>query len=304
MRKIRIIKHKKKPSAKSNQPVQTVPQTNKKKKHTVLKIIVVLLVVWWFNNFTLKVVDLELKSPKITADVKLAVISDLHVDCGGVSCDSIVDTVVQEKPDAVLIIGDMFSSLSTKESRKEPVEMTKNLVEQGFTVYFITGDHDCDDKDYVESMKSLGAHCMNYAEEILSINGVKIHLMGIDNVYYSDTFSVSNAFVNYPDSYNILLAHIPNYDSFAQFGADLTICGDTHGNMAQLPFGGGSFYDPAAHMWMPQLRFPDMKIYDKGYFEYDGGGMFISAGIGLSPLPVRFNNRPEVDIIELKPSQE
>ena len=304
MRKIRRIKPRRKPAAQNNaQNVQTAPQKKTKKKHTLLKVIAVLLVVWWFNNFTLKVERLELKSPKITSSVRIAVISDIHADCGGVSCDSVADTVIEEKPDAVFIIGDMYSSNSTQESRQEPVDMTRKIAENGLNVYFVTGDHDYDAEN-IKAMQSAGAHCMNYAEEYLVINGVKIHLMGIDNVYFSPTFSVANAFSNDAGSYNILLAHMPNYESYAQFGADLTICGDTHGNMAQLPFGGGSFYDPATHAWLPKLRFPDMKIYDKGYFEYEGGGMYISAGIGLSPLPVRFNNRPEVNIIELKPSQE
>ena len=291
---------KSKPQGSLKTNVKASSQKNEKKKHTFLKIAAVLLVVWWFNNFTLKVEKVKLVSPKITAQVRIAVISDIHADCGGVSCDSVADTVIDEKPDAVFILGDMFSSDSTQEIREEPVEMTKKIISNGLAVYFISGDHDYDE-NYVEAMKSAGAHCMNYAQENLDINGVKIHLMGIDNVYYSPTFSVSNAFANDADSYNILLAHMPKYDSFAQFGAELTLCGDTHGNMVQLPLGLGSLYDSKSHAWLPKLRFPDMKIYDKGYFEYDGGGMFISAGIGLSPAPLRFNNRPEVNIIELMP---
>ena len=38
------------------------------------------------------------------------------------------------------------------------------------------------------------------------------------------------------DCFSILLAHIPNYERFAAFRTDLTICADTHGGMVQLPF--------------------------------------------------------------------
>ncbi len=275
-----------------------------KKKHTFLKIAALLLVIWWFNNFTMKTEYCRLTSPKLTSELRLAVIADLHSEGGGISNDSIVEAVECEKPDAVFFLGDMFSYDSSEEARNVPVELAVMLIAKGFPVYFVTGEHDCYDDSYITRMTAAGAVYVSYTDEYLTVKENKLHIMGINNVYYGSEFSLANEFANEADCFNIMLAHIPNYDCFAEFGADLTICADTHGGMAQIPLGGGPVYDTETGAWFPEFRYPDQKVYDKGFFKYDGGGMFISAGLGTSPAPVRFNNRPEVDIIEIKPSQE
>ena len=71
--------------------------------------------------------------------------------------------------------------------------------------------------------------------------------------------------------------------------------------MAQLPFGLGPIYCSEKDVWLPKLLNKELEIYDKGLFDYDGGKMFITSGIGVYPAPVRFNNRPEVAVIDLIP---
>ena len=66
-----------------------------------------------------------------------------------------------------------------------------------------------------------------------------MRLYGITNVYYTDTFDLTNAFTLDQSVYNILLAHITNFEDFADFGMDLSICGDTHGGQVRLPYLGG-----------------------------------------------------------------
>lgn len=293
---------KKKAPAKKSQPKNTdsKPLKLKKKRKNQIIIFLIILLVWWFNNYTLKTERVKLESAKIHSDIKFAVISDMHADCGGISKETIAQRVISNKPDAVFIIGDMFTSDADDEEKHIPVELTEMLIENGLSVYFVTGDHDNMDSRYLADMQNLGAHLMNYESEYIDIGGDLIRIIGIDNAYYSDTFDLRNAFTLDSGIYTVLLAHIPKYDSFAQFGADLTICGDTHGGMVQIPFGFGPVYDSETNAKLPKIRFPEMKIYDKGMFEYSGGGMFISSGTGLYPAPVRFNNRPEIDIIEVK----
>lgn len=263
-------------------------------------VLIILLFIWWFNNFTIKIVNSTVHSHKINKTVKIAVISDLHASDLSISSRKILRKIEKEDPDIVVELGDMYTSGSGKRLMKKPVELTKKIIDAGYPVYFVSGEHDADQL-FFEDLLAVGAHIMNYKSETVEINGNRIQILGIDNAYYSPTFDLTNEFTLDESCYNILLAHIPNYKKFAKFGADLTLCADTHGGMIQLPFNMGPVYDHGD--WFPQL-IQDRAVYDKGLFGYEGGAMFITSGIGNYPVPARFNNRPEVAIIEIKKGTE
>lgn len=275
----------------------------KKRSGRIKLVIIILIVVWWFNNYTLKVTEADVTSAKVKEPVRFAVISDRHSAKLGIRNSTILSSVKRAEPDAVFILGDMYTKNSGWELIHKPVELTADIVKAGYPVYFITGEHDTDEL-YIEELEKAGAKFMGYESEIVKIKDSRFQIMGIDNVYYSPTFDLSNEFTLYDDCYNILLAHIPNYDKFAEFGADLSLCADTHGGMAQLPFGGGPFYYAETSTWFPKLRSKEQPVYDKGLFGYDDGYMFITSGIGVSPAPVRFNNRPEVAVINILPEEK
>lgn len=261
-------------------------------------VIILLICVWWFNNYTLKTTHVELTSGKLTSPVRIAVISDTHSTRHGISNETILRRVKKSEPDIVLILGDMYTHNSPADIIQIPIDLTADIVAEGYPVYFVTGDHDTD-QSYIDSMVQTGAKLMNYSSEVINVNGNNIQLIGIDNVYYSPTFNLHNAFSLSPDCYSILMAHIPNYDKFSAFGTDLTICADTHGGMVQLPFL-GAMIDSSSMQWFPEMH--GRTVYDKGLFDYQDGTMFITSGIGVSPAPVRFNNRPEIAVIDIKPN--
>ncbi|WP_297959601.1 metallophosphoesterase [uncultured Ruminococcus sp.] len=284
---------------KKEAPAPKKPAAKKKKSHFWLWVLLI-GVIWWFSNFTLKTADHAITSSKVSSDIKLAVISDLHATKHGISNKTIFEAVDREHPDVVFFLGDMYTRKSGWELIQKPIDLADMIVSAGYPLYCVTGEHDYDDR-YVSELEKKGAKVLSYEEDTIEIKGSSLHIMGIDNVYYSDTFDLNNAFSLREDSYNILLAHIPNYEKFAAFGADLTLCGDTHGEMARLPFGLGPVYCSEQKVWLPKFLHKELDIYDKGFFYYDGGRMFITSGIGVYPAPVRLNNRPEVAVIEVKP---
>lgn len=263
-------------------------------------IIILLFIVWWYNNYTLKTVNVSVASENITSPVRIAVISDLHAHKHSISNDRIISKINKTDPDIILVMGDMYTRRSEWDLIEIPINLMASLVAENYPVYFVTGDHDTSEK-YVSELEKSGVHVMNYKSEIIDINGNSIKIMGIDNVYYTKTFDLSTEFSNDENCYNILMAHIPNYKKFAGFGADLTVCADTHGGMVQLPFL-GAMYDVLTKKWFPQLT-SDEPVYDKGLFEYDGGYMFITSGIGDYPAPVRLFNRPEIAAVDIIPER-
>ena len=90
---------------------------------------------------------------------------------------------------------------------------------------------------------------------------------------------------------NVVLSHRPSLiEEYEASGADLVFSGHAHGGQFRLPFVGGLVAPN-------QGLFPK---YDSGLYTEGNTNMIVSRGIGNSILPFRFNNRPEVILIELK----
>lgn len=283
----------------ANQPATAEAVPPKKKKHRFRRFMLFLAaaaLIWWYSNFTVKTPQYTVVSPKIKDDVKIAVMSDYHAALYGIDNAELMKKLNEINPDIVFMLGDMYSRNSTQELIEIPVKLAESVVSEGYPLYFVTGEHDTS-QDYIEAVKASGAHVLDYKGETITVNGNSLQILGIDNVYYSDTFDLNNAFVPDPYAYTILMAHIPNYEKFAAFGADLTLCGDTHGGIIQLPFGMGPAYYEGE--WFPEITGKKSDVYDKGMFPYEGGNMFITSGIGSYPFPARFNNRPEITVITL-----
>ncbi|MBQ8297121.1 MAG: metallophosphoesterase [Ruminococcus sp.] len=273
----------------------------KKKLRWFMFFLALIIFIWWFNNFTITTPEFTVRSDKITQSFRIAVISDLHADRPTVSNEKIVSKIQQTDPDLVFMLGDMYSRDSEWDEMEIPIELVSMLRDKNFPVYFVPGEHDTSER-YIAEMENAGAHVMSYKGEIINLKGNNIQIIGIDNVYFSPTFDLNNAFSLAQGCFTILMAHIPNYESYASFGADLTICGDSHGGIIQLPFDMGPAYYGQTGEWFPELTGYRADIYDKGLFPYDGGTMFITSGIGAYPIPARFNNRPEIAVIDIEPA--
>lgn len=268
-----------------------------------LLFLVIIALIWWFNNYTLKTTETVYSSAKVKTPFRIAIVSDLHVHTGSISSRTILRHLEGSDPDVVFVLGDMYSRSSPQNEIDMAVKAVADIVNDGFTTYFVSGEHDTS-PDYIKAVGDSGAVVMNYKQQYLDIKGNRIQLIGIDNVYYSPTFDLHNEFTVDESSFSILLAHIPNYEKFSEFGTDLTLCADSHGGFVQLPFGLGPVIDPGStDILFPEIVGDKSVVYDKGWFKYDGGAMFITSGIGDSPAPVRFNNRPEIAVIDILPAK-
>ena len=281
------------------------PPVSKKKNRSgciskLAKLTLILFIVWWFNNCTLKTTKAEIKSDKIKNEIKIAVLSDLHASDYpfSISNERIVKRINKINPDVVCVLGDMHSSNASEDEKQISMNLMTDIIKDGFKLYFVLGEHDDRHNEYVSKMEKNGINVLDQESETIKIKDTEITFYGISNAYFSPTFDLSNEFELTKNTYNILLAHIPMYKDYESFGADLTLCGDTHGGVIQIPFLGPAYHNSQI---LPELFGSKENVYDKGLFSYSGGYMFITSGIGNYPIPARFNNRPEIGEIIIKP---
>ncbi len=281
-------------------PVKTVVVKKKSCLGRILKAAVLLLLLWWFNNFTLKITKETITSDKVKNKITIAVMSDFHASTSklAISNDKLISKIKKMNPDIVCVLGDMHSNDATKKEKQISMDLMTGIVSEGFKLFFVLGEHDDRTDRYVAQMELNGINVLDQETETIKVKDTEITLYGISNAWFSPSFDLRNEFTLNPSTYNILMAHIPRYDDYSDFGADLTVCGDTHGGIIQIPFLGPAYYDNEV---LPEVKHGSDDIYDKGLFKNKNGYMFITSGIGNYPIAARFNNRPEIGKIVIEP---
>ncbi len=272
-------------------------KNKKKKKRRVFfrffLLILVLFGVWYAGTFTLKTTEVTITSPQIEGEITIVQISDLHGFTFGRENRNLIDRIQEADPDFVVVTGDMYTAGDEK-GQNTAVKLLGRLAEL-YPVYSVHGEHD-NDRDYEACLTEAGVDVLDYEWRDIAVGNTTVRLYGITNVYYTDTFDLTNAFTLDQSVYNILLAHITNFEDFADFGMDLSICGDTHGGQVRLPYLGGLINQG---IWLPEQKEGEEK-YVKGLYSMGDKKLFVSSGLGSYPIPVRFLNRPEIAVIHLK----
>ncbi len=275
-------------------------QRRKKRRRWWIPLVLLLAAAgfWAFSNFTFRVTHTTLTSPKIQNNVRLALLSDLHGASFGPDNSFLVNAIRREQPDLVLALGDLYSS-DRPWGKETALRLMRQLAEE-FPVYFVPGEHDHSTAFYGELEKA-GVHVLNYSYVPVTVGKTRLTLYGISNAYFSSTFDLKNAF-DPPgtETYNILMAHIPNARAYDDWGPDLAVCGDTHGGVVQLPLWGPLYYQGS---WLPRVEGME-EVYDQGLFPLEKTQLYVSGGLGNYPYPLRLLNRPELAIITLTPEDQ
>ncbi len=270
----------------------------------ILRLIIVLVCLlsvigfWYWQNFTFEVSENKVVSNKVTSAIRIVQLSDLHGAAYGDDNNKLVDAIIKQTPDLICVTGDMYTN-----GDSAGMDTALLLLEKAVTiapVYLVPGEHDQDD-EFLAAASEFGVHVLLYETDTITIKGNTITLYGIDNVYYTDTFNLFREFSEPPDgSLNLLLAHIPNFEAFNWFGPDLTLCGDTHGGVAQLPVVGPLYFNGK---FLPELTNSDEYVTDKGLFQTYTGYVYVSGGLGNYPYPIRMFNRPELSVLQIQPGE-
>ena len=275
----------------------------KKKILISAAVIAVIFVIWIFwSNVTVGVTRYTIKSEKLPTSFdryKIVVVSDLHNAKFGENNSTITELVEKEKPDIIVLTGDLVDSSKTDIQTAE--ELVKKLAEIA-PCYYVTGNHEAwIGSQYQELEKILldaSVVVLHDKSVNLTKNNETIQLAGLDDPDFTDRdASVQQSMLetklgnmNLTDDYCVLLSHRPEaFDAYVSEGVDLVLTGHAHGGQFRLPFIGG--------IVAPNQGF--LPKYDAGVYSQSNTTMIVSRGIGNSIIPIRFNNRPEIVSVEL-----
>ena len=260
--------------------------------------------VWW-GNTALMVQEYTVTSSRLPAafsGYRIAQVSDLHNDCFGENNCDLLQKLAEAEPDIILLTGDLIDSRRTNTA--VAVDFTRQVLEIA-PVYYVSGNHESRMVDTFEQLaaelEQMGAVVLRNQAITVEKDGAEIQLIGMDDVgFYSPDDSGTDReemlldniqALRNPALYSILLSHRPELlDVYAGGGCDLVFSGHSHGGQFRLPLVGGLFAPG-------QGFFPE---YDGGVYRQGNTVMVVSRGVGNSLMPVRFNNRPEIVLVELQ----
>lgn len=256
-----------------------------------------------------QITSYEYRTKKITQSVKFAVVADLHAHVYGRDNDILIQKIKEQKPDIILVPGDMIVSRypETYETAYQTFEKLTEIA----PVYFSNGNHESRISkvpvmqteaflEYENRVRKLGVHILNNASEEVILHGGKFCISGLEiplECYGKGSYEpLPEHFIRdvlgdaKQDAVQILMAHNPMFaKEYAEWGADVSVCGHTHGGLVRIP-GIGSVISPQFEL------FPK---YDAGEFNFGDRKVYVSKGLGTHTFHIRVFDRAEVLMIRI-----
>ena len=282
-----------------------------RKRLVLMSTAALLFIIWviWGNKALTaeKIVIYDSGIPSAFNGFRIVQVSDLHNAEFGRGNNELLEVIEDCRPDIIVATGDIIDSGRT--DTLTAALFVENAMKTA-PVYYVTGNHEArllkqggtgkDEYFKLESiMVNAGANVLHGESVSIERGESEIQIIGIDDPEYlrlnkyagENRITLSNIdeFIK-EDIFTVLLSHRPElFEEYAESGFNLVIAGHAHGGQFRLPFVGGLF--------APNQGF--FPRYDSGLYEKNNTKMVVSRGLGNSAVPIRFNNRPEIVVIEL-----
>ena len=231
----------------------------------------------------LDITQYRVSAPNLQNTYRLALVTDLH-NC---PWHRLMRGIRAQKPDAVVIAGDLLGNFDTRGARS--LDFLRE-VSQEFPVYYGLGNHErrltADDFPVIRETGAvlLVNEAVSFGE--LCIGGLAPDLVDRTDVIDESHLNFAAEFAQMP-GYRVLLSHRPEwyFAGLRDFDIPLVLSGHAHGGQIRLL--GHPVFSPG------QGLFPK---YAQGMHE---GRLIVSRGLGNHTICPRFFNAPELCIITI-----
>ncbi len=222
-----------------------------------------------------------------------------------------IETLVEEKPAAVLISGDfIYHSLpNASQEISKVTNAIQPLIKANIPTYAVLGNHDYSHKPPIPELgkqvttalegigvKVLNNQAVKIDSPAVKANNQPLYLVGI-GAYIANNSDVKKALSEVPNnSPRVVMMHNPaSFAAFPPQTAPLAVAGHTHGGQIRLPF-------TPQWSWISLVK--GEEVYGDGWIKKDygkpGNHLYVNRGIGFSDIPIRINCPPEVTLFTLR----
>lgn len=290
------------------------------------------------SKYCLTVSFYEIPHSKLTKSIRIVQLSDLHNSNFGKENVRIVTEVKKQNPDVILITGDLVNDKDPSE-KSVAVSLISDLVELA-PVYISYGNHeDSLEKscgmDIYSVYTNAGATVLKNDFIDLDIRQQEIRLGGVygyclPEIYAQETHRESESdylkSFQKTDSLKLLLCHMPvswlESGSLYDWNIDVVFAGHAHGGQIIFPLIGGlwapdqgwfpgkeyGIYTTNEIEWknhcLEMVKYGEYVGYDVSYYDsldYEQSYLVLSRGLGSTEKIPRFNNVPEIVVLDLVP---
>lgn len=259
---------------------------------------------WLIEPATLTVRHVSIESVTWSGPpVRIGVISDTHVAAPRTDVARVrklVSRMNAERPDVVVLLGDYAGGHepAAVRARPEQSEILRGVTAFGalrapLGVFGVLGNHDSwfDESALAESLRRAGVEVLENQAVEVQRRGAPFWIGGVADLQSRRLQeSVPETLAAVPAGAPVIaLTHWP--DPFEEMPprVALTLAGHTHCGQVVLPIVGRLVHASRAS-----------EVWPCGAYDVDGRKLFVTGGVGVSILPVRFRAPPEIVIVTLR----
>lgn len=264
------------------------------------------------SQYSLTMTHYENSAQNINTPLRIVQITDLHNSEFGSFNEKLISKVREQQPSLILLTGDLLNS--HEPDNTIAINLIRKLSEIA-PVYASYGNHEKEyEENYAIDIANLyeqsGAQMLEFSYEDIEVKGQKLRLGGLFGYCTPARYLKTNeanateckflAEFQNTETCTILLTHMPHSwivsDAISQWNIDCVFAGHDHGGQIRIPLLGG-LYAPDQG-WFPGR--------ESGlYYSKDGTKvMILSRGLGSAGKVPRFNNIPEIVVVDLIPLEQ
>jgi predicted MPP superfamily phosphohydrolase len=282
-----------------------------KKKYKFLIVIALLITILLLWSRYVSTSGLDIREYKVANEslpisfdgLKIVHFTDIHY--GRTIDKKYLEYLIKEinllKPDLIFFTGDLVDdSVNLTSKMKNNIIEVLSKLNANIGKYAISGNHDIDNKNYLNMMSDCNFINLNnnfdiiYSKnyESILITGLESEVKGHSSTKAIDEYinakDENNNSINDIPKYKILLLHTPDtIDKMKDYNFNLVLAGHSHNGQIRLPFI-GAVITPVGS-----------KKYYNAYYKVNKSDLYISGGLGTSIISFRFFDKPSFNFYRL-----